>query len=202
MTRKIQNHCFVIILVLCIFNLKTTNYIISTLLLLTFVFNIVGYDVVFRVTQYQIKKEVKRKLKAGVDKQKLHTIVVPKSWLSQDNKDFKTIHEREFEYKGVMYDVVTKTEKGDLVYFKCISDKEETKLFAQLDEHIKNHVSAFPQTKNKNQKLYKKIAKDYFAPNIKQYQITFVFIQKAYSPFKVPLTNMFSEVTCPPPRLV
>ncbi|MES2837354.1 MAG: hypothetical protein V4667_07515 [Bacteroidota bacterium] len=182
--------------------MKTTNYIISTLLLLAFVFNIVGYDVVFRVTQFQIKKEVKRKLKAGVDKQKLHTIVVPKSWLSQNNKDFKTIHEREFEYKGVMYDVVTKTEKDDLIYFKCISDKEETKLFAQLDEHIKNHVSAFPQTKNKNQKLYKKIAKDYFPPSVKQNLVSFVVITKKQILFSEPLNSQFTKVSTPPPELV
>lgn len=45
-------------------------------------------------------------------------------------------HSREFEWNGVMYDVVKKQECGDEVIFTCVADHKETILLYKIKEHL------------------------------------------------------------------
>ncbi|CAG5080571.1 hypothetical protein CRYO30217_01380 [Parvicella tangerina] len=83
--------------------------------------------------EYAIKKEIKTKIKKGVDKDELYTFV-----LTEENQDqFEWEHSKEFKYKGMMYDVVYKTihEDGSVV-LQCVSDEQETELFQHLDNYL------------------------------------------------------------------
>ncbi len=37
-------------------------------------------------------------------------------------------HDREFEYRGQMYDIISVTERGDSIWYKCFHDRAETEL--------------------------------------------------------------------------
>lgn len=51
-------------------------------------------------------------------------------------------HSKEFEYKGQMYDIVSKEVKGDSIFYRCWWDYEET----QLNKKLKKMVAiAFDQ---------------------------------------------------------
>lgn len=181
--------------------MKAFNYILSWALLVSFTYNLVGYEVVFRITHYQIKKEVKRKLKAKVPSKELHTIVIPKFWLKHNNKDFELIEKNEFRYKGEMYDIVRQTEKGDIIIYECISDTEETKLFAWLDEHIKEYVADFPDTEKRNNKLLKKITKNYF-DNHQEFKLAFFENSYQFNPFTLKqFKQLVLKIESPPPRI-
>lgn len=117
----------------------------AILLTLIFTFNLVGYLVVFKVQQYQIRREIIHNIERGIPESQLTCITV-----NQENKN-KIIwkHKKEFRYQGEMYDVV-KVEKLDeetTVYY-CINDSQETHLFAKLDKHLKK------TGKNKNQQNF------------------------------------------------
>lgn len=107
----------------------------SILLILVFALGICGYYPVFRILQYRVRQEVKLRIKKKVPEDQLHTIS-PESdneleWLRPD---------KEFRYKGDLYDIVrTETREGKIIYH-CINDKEEKALFATLDELVKKEM--------------------------------------------------------------
>lgn len=69
----------------------------------------------------------------------------------EKDKDFQRIHNKEFRYKGLMYDIVRELKSGRTTTFVCLHDKRESKLFAGLKKLTRNktycsmvdHLSAY-----------------------------------------------------------
>ena len=71
----------------------------------------------------QIRREVKRKIIAGIDKNEL--ILLRLSEIeSQTKLNWK--HSKEFEFNQQMYDIVETEVKGDTIYYWCMRDTKET----------------------------------------------------------------------------
>jgi hypothetical protein len=121
--------------------IRKLKTLISIILLTLIVFHFNGQIIVFKIFEYRIKKEVKTRIKMGVPEKELTLLKIPKSLEENPGNDFKRIHDKEFRYKGEMYDIVSKAEKDDTTYFYCIHDEEETKLFANLDRLIQNEFN-------------------------------------------------------------
>ncbi len=81
------------------------------------------------IQKWRIKKEVKAKLIQGLDKSELTHFTFSKS---QIETELDWEHDREFEYKGEMYDVIERHEKGDSIEFLCWHDRAETELNQRL----------------------------------------------------------------------
>ena len=97
-----------------------------------------------------LKKEVKHKLIAGIDKEEL---VLLKFSKAEVDKKLKWEHSKEFEYEGQMYDVVeTKTTKDSISYW-CWWDYEETKLNQKLNKIFIGVLGEDNQTKEKQKRL-------------------------------------------------
>lgn len=112
--------------------------ITSYLLLIVFLFNILGYVVVFKISQIQIKKEVKRELKSKIKRSELHLISVNQNDFDQIN----WVEEgKEFILNNKMYDIVKRETSGNTILIYCIDDKQEKALFANLEDHISRHIS-------------------------------------------------------------
>lgn len=81
----------------------------------------------------QIRKEIKSRLVAGMEKSELVLLKLSK-------RDAATQlhweHNREFEYRGRMYDVVEESYKKDSVYYQCWQDNAETELNGQLNRLV------------------------------------------------------------------
>lgn len=88
----------------------------------------------FKQRQYVIRKSIKRQIKKGVSEKDLVLLKIPKWIENSENEEFKRIHSKEFRYKGEMYDIVRSQDYGNETWYWCVWDKEETALFAQLDE--------------------------------------------------------------------
>jgi hypothetical protein len=106
---------------------------------------------VFKISQNQIRKEVKREIKMKLNDSELQTIVFNKSELSTIN--WVKI-DKEFIHHDELFDVVKSSETATTITYYCINDEQEKQLFANLDEHINKHISQNKSTKKNTLKLF------------------------------------------------
>lgn len=123
---------------------------ISLFLLIIFLFNTMGYVVVFKISQNQIRKEVKREIKMKLKESELQTIVFNKSELSTINW---VKSDKEFIHHDELFDIVRISETARTITYYCINDKQEKQLFANLDEHVNKHISNTKSSKKNTLKL-------------------------------------------------
>jgi hypothetical protein len=75
------------------------------------------------IQQNNIKQDVNNKIEKGIQPNELVQLTFPRQLI---NEVLRWEHEKEFEYKGQMYDVVEVTEMGDSLTYLCWWDKAET----------------------------------------------------------------------------
>jgi hypothetical protein len=122
--------------------------------LLIFSFQMAGFYVFFKVRQNQIRKEIKRALKKTVPRDELVIITVS----PENTHELRWEKSHEFELKGRMYDVLLTEYKADgSIAYHCIDDKQETVLFAQLDEHVKRTMDSESGKKGNGYEFFKQI---------------------------------------------
>jgi hypothetical protein len=97
-----------------------------------------------QIKYIQIRKEVKWKMIAGLDKEEL-VFMTFSIKDSQEKLNWK--HSKEFEYRGKWYDVVQEEIMGDSIHFSLWRDHEETKLSQQLRHLIVQIVNQDSQNK-------------------------------------------------------
>lgn len=113
--------------------------IVSICAIFILIINIVGYYPVFKVDQYLVRKEIKRRIKESVPHKDLHNF----QFLSSEVANLDWVKpKKEFRLDEHMYDVVYRTEQGDSTYFECINDVAERNLFAKLDEITKKQTDS------------------------------------------------------------
>lgn len=108
-----------------------------------------------------VKKEVKWKMIAGIEKSELVLLKFSKTEVSTK---LKWKHSKEFEFNNQMYDIVDKVVSNDSVKYWCWWDYKETKLNKQLDEllvGVYQHDSKSKEKQDLLNKFYKSI---YFQP--------------------------------------
>ncbi|MBN8696880.1 MAG: hypothetical protein J0L87_10130 [Bacteroidetes bacterium] len=170
---------------------------ISFFLLTIFLFNIAGYVIVFKISQNLIRKEIKREIKMKLNESELQKIVFNKNELSTIN--WLKI-DKEFIYDSELFDIVKTTETATTITYYCINDKQEKQLFADLDEHINQHIAT-----NKTNK--KNTFKQYDDSNKISYELKIKIDSNIGKPIeRVWLYNYNSESivlakNSPPPRL-
>jgi len=127
--------------------------ITANILLLFVLFQLTCYLLIFKSQQFQIRKEIKYRIKAGVPDDELVLITIPNSLLEENNPIFQWIHKKEFRYKGNMFDIVHKDVYKDSTQFYCLSDHKETQLFANLDQLVKKEMSQNSEKKQQRDRV-------------------------------------------------
>ncbi len=94
----------------------------------------------------QVKREIKRKIIAGIDKEELVLLKITE----KEKGLLRWEHSKEFEYRGEMYDVVECSIVGDTTYYRVWWDHKETKLNRQLQELVSTAMGK-NQKKQENQ---------------------------------------------------
>jgi hypothetical protein len=79
----------------------------------------------------QWRKSVKRAL---ISKATKNEFVLLKFTEEEKNELLSWEHEKEFEFRGSMYDVISEEVSGDTTYYYCWPDHEETRLNRKLKE--------------------------------------------------------------------
>lgn len=112
---------------------KTIQYI----LLFIFIWQIVGFVSYFEISHYKLKKEIKLLLKQGVPDDEL----VFFEFTDAEMSDLIWLKKNEFDLNGNLFDVVRKSKTQDGInHLECISDKQETILFARLNQTISQNL--------------------------------------------------------------
>jgi predicted transcriptional regulator len=96
----------------------------------------------FKYLQHNIQQEINNEIKEGLNEKDLSVVIIP---LKDENKITWTKKNKEFKYKGLMYDVVKTKIKNGKKYYYCINDVKEKKLI----------TSFFRNNRRKNKSLLK-----------------------------------------------
>lgn len=173
--------------------------IISIVLIFSFVAPFwISYSII-QYEKYQTKKKVKKLIVSGLDKNQLVQ-------LKFSNKEIKTKlmweHSKEFEYRGVMYDVVESNSHGDSTYYWCWEDTRETELNIILNRLASNAVDANKKV-NDNLKLLSSLLSSLYYSQTNQFDLNesnksnrFIYI------FIANCSSLYFSPLLPPPKPV
>jgi hypothetical protein len=163
--------------------------LIWLVLLSLFLFNTGGYFFYSKILQFAVRQEIRTQIRGAMDEKDLCVISVP-----SDNQHMIRWEEkdREFSYKGELYDVVRKEIRCNTTCYYCINDKKETRIISNLVRN--NHENS------RIQKILKRIVSMHFIPNhfsvgevLSNAQIQYPQRSAKYSPF-------VAETGDPPPE--
>ena len=107
--------------------------VFAVLVILLFLFNMMGYYFVFRYNQYVVRYEMKRLIKAGYFEDSYIVLKIVNPSL---NPDFKRVNKGEFRYKAKLYDIISENTTGNITIFQCINDKNEEKVLAGFHHYF------------------------------------------------------------------
>lgn len=148
--------------------------VISFFLLSLFLYCTTGIFIGFKVQQYQVRKEIKKMIKSRVPENELI------AWSfhpdSEEYAKLDWIENKEFRYKGQMFDIVRRSVGPDgTEHFLCVNDKQEEKLFANLDQLVQTQMNSAGNSNNGSKNVLKLFSQLYFC-NVQQ--IAFLFTSR------------------------
>lgn len=149
----------------------------------------------------QVRQAIKHQLKAQIPANKLHKFQLTQAEFNalQWNKI-----DKEFQLENRLYDIVSKSKKGDSIILMCINDTEEESLFVRLDELVNNQLQNQQQNQNhKNNKSNSSVFWKIIDTNYLSSLIIRSSISNTYSYLKLSVYNQFEGcVLVPPPEVL
>jgi hypothetical protein len=173
--------------------------IIPYILLSIFLFNTIGYYVIFKYEQRNIKNNIISELNSGqINNDNLITLAL-------NEMELKNVEwlddEKEMRYNDHMYDVVRIVRAADKTIYFCIDDHDEGGLFSALENHIDKQVATdADHSKRSSKELSNTLVKLYFTKDnrysfsFSSSLITCTIKDKIYFPIHI-------EISSPPPEL-
>jgi hypothetical protein len=134
---------------------------IVALMLVLMAIQTAGPVLAFSLLQNQIRRDVRKRIKAGVSESDLVHLAIPKSLEQSPNTRFQRIHSREFRFDGRMYDIVRQEVRGDTTYYACIYDHAETALFADLHLMMQDEMQSNPERRQQQREIRRMIDAHY-----------------------------------------
>jgi hypothetical protein len=171
---------------------------IAIAFLIIFTFSMVGFFLVFKIQQYQVRKEIKHLIKNGLPETQLVQININ----SRNQSELKWEDENEFRYQGAMYDVVRIEKKDDstIIYY-CVSDEQETILFANLDEQVKKNMDSKNNGINPIKNLFKILSTLHYTQDT--HTSTFFQIKESgEGEFAFVYFSPALDILSPPPKMI
>ena len=111
--------------------MKPIGYVRKTftiLLVILFIYNTVGFLVVYSFLSNHYKDCGIREAEEFADENEIQILVFDKTDIQNSKVDFRWIESREFKYNGDFYDIIKKEVNENQLILYCISDTKETKL--------------------------------------------------------------------------
>ena len=171
-------------------------------LLILFVFQFVGYYVIYVGLRYHAKSELLTRLDAkDYSSEETITLKIPFTlpyWM--DSREYERVN-GEFQYQGEFYHLVEQKLEKDTLYVVCIKDASETRLHEAMTDYVKL-TNDIPASSQKNVKLFGSLMKDYVKGNgteileIQQgWSLAYLFGDPCFH-----LLSISSPVFSPPPE--
>ena len=113
---------------------------ISLLLLSVFLYNMLGYQVLFYFRAQAIENEINRSIDQGaVDESQLRVFKVPVPVYHQTDQGFERVS-GSLEYEGRFYEMVKRKLENDTIYVYCLCNEQKRELVSKLNDHVQTHV--------------------------------------------------------------
>ncbi len=172
--------------------------ILPLFLLCIFLFNTVGYYIVFKVAQVEARKEIKSKIEQGLSLDELTEIKI-------DNQNLKNIQwikkDKEFYHNNELFDIVKIHSNSTSTTFYCITDEKEHELFSNLDEHITTFISGEKKNDSHSKKLAEHVVKIYFNHTF-SFQFQDSISKCTFATFQLNYLSESPKTCSPPPEFV
>jgi len=173
---------------------------ISSFIILLIALQTSGRLLVFKLQQYHIRAQVKQQIKAGVPEDELVLLKIPAALEQGHNRVFQRIHAREFRYHGQMYDIVRQQSRGDTTWYYCVSDEQETLLFARLDELVQQNMTGTQPHNSQIEMLLRLLGALYFYDGIQQLEISRDAAAQLAALFQFRVKTWKAHPATPPPE--
>lgn len=173
--------------------------VVSSFLLMLLMFQLVGYFLVFKIRQNEIRQEIKQQILAGIPDNKLVLLKIHDSLTRQPNQQFRWIHKGEFRYQGQMYDIVRSMFMDGETWFYCIADHKETQLVTNLEKQIKHEMGKRRAGKNQNDNL-QRIFSPYTLAQFHPYFTNEFNLREINTPISFSSITWSDTPDLPPPR--
>lgn len=170
--------------------------IIGILLFLAFVAPVGTAFVVLHYQKKQVKRAVKWKMIAGIDREEL---VVLKLTEAEKKTELNWKHSKEFEYRGEMYDIVETAVSGDTTTYWLWWDSEETELNKQLDNLVAQVFGKSPKDEQ-GQEMLTQFYKQLFCEYSEPISPAFIPEETTYTPYAENFSSALLTPPSPPPR--
>ena len=112
--------------------------IVSIFLLVVTAAGIFGLPVAFKVKQARLHRSIRNQIRRGLSRDQLHTFTSTDAGIEWKEKD------KEFSYRGEMYDVVSVEEKDGVKTYYCLIDKEEKALNSTIGKLTRHQEGRSP----------------------------------------------------------
>lgn len=175
-----------------------TKKAFSFVLLAIFLFNIVGYFIAFKIVQHQVRSEVKTAIKQTLTTNQLTVIEIYKT---EQNQLIWEENNKEFYYKGELYDIVKTEEKTESIIYYCINDVQEEKLFANLEEHVNNYISDNHLSKKNSSKKNLPDSIKLYLSNVLSPTLAITENTTIFNTHPLLYTSACLEISSPPPEI-
>lgn len=137
-------------------------YIVITLVL---VIKIAGIYPLFKIKQWDIRRNIELAIKENIFKQPLKQISIP-------NKNVKNLKwervDKEFWYENNLYDIVRSEIQNEMTTYFCIQDIAETELSYEFQKSIFKQTDTSNTAESSIIDFFKKVIKIYYPSHFKQ----------------------------------
>ena len=123
----------------------------SIFLIFAFTFNVCGHLLLYGAFKYSLMNDAKEKINSDAYSSKYVLFVFANGEMKKEIPGLIFLSEKEFSYKGEMFDVVNRVNRNDSTYFYCLPDKDEDRLNLAFnistEENNSNHDKKSTQEK-------------------------------------------------------
>ena len=176
---------------------KLKSKAFGILLMLCFLAPLASTFVIHQIQKKQIKKALKQKIIAGLNKKEL---LLFKFTEKEKQTQLEWEHSKEFEYKGEMYDVIETKIIGNTTYYWVWWDCEETKLNRKLNELVTLALGNNPQNQENQKRLNHFLKSLYFTENAGKESLVFIALNNKNNPEQEFYHLVAHPPLLPPPK--
>lgn len=163
-------------------------------LLIIMFYSQAGYYFTYLYAQLQVKREMKARILNSLPDESFEAIILTGN---EQNIQWEE-EDREFSFKGQLYDVVRKKTVNGNVVLLCINDKKEENLVRQLSNTVK---SGNQNNNGKNTKAtFLKLTCDLAIIDFSAYDLFSVPGKQSFTSYAVTLPVRITSITLPPPK--
>lgn len=173
--------------------------LLSSILLSLVLLQSAGPIVLLQLQQKQIRREMKRAIRAGMPEEQLLRFEFAADGGLVGGGRVEWIEPHEFRYRGVMYDIARTVEEDGRTVRYCVRDDAETAVYAQLDRLVREETNRDPEQRNTSTRLLRQFMVPALLPGTIPTQTEYAATPMILSDRAHPLRGEHQPPT-PPPR--